>query len=122
MNKTQIFRVNWHSVLEGEDQKKILEEAKNLVKDCKNLSASQLRSIWDLIRELKELDEENEIKRRIAKCIIKLEYAVKRNNIPKTFYKNLSFVLNKFLEKNIEKKEIDNFVDFMEAVVAYSKK
>lgn len=123
----QKFRVDWNIILKakGKDMEIFLDQAKCLVKNCRkpDLSSSQLRDMWDLIKELKEMEKEDEIKKRIAKCIIKLEYAKKRNNIPKIFYENLFYVLNnKFLKEDIEKEKINNFVDFMEAVVAYSKK
>jgi CRISPR type III-A-associated protein Csm2 len=80
------------------------------------VSPSQLRDLYDVALKLKE----NPSKVLIAKLIIKMEYAYKRKNIEKQFYDEIKKLLNTLL-KNFDEKKANNFVDFMEALIAYSK-
>jgi len=114
--------IDWDIVLEGKKTEDILNMAEKLATNkLTKVSASQLRGIYDSILELKEQKEDKEKRKHCGKILIKLVYAKNRNNIPKEFYKKLEEPLKKFVGGQ-ELDKIQNFVDFMEAVVAYSKK
>lgn len=103
-----------------ENTEPFLKEADRFAKNS-GITTNQLRDLYDLILDLKQ--NGNDLpKRQIAKILIKLEYAFRRRNIPNDFYYGIKPVLEALLRNSDDKSKITNFVDFMEAVVAYSKK
>src|SRR3989344_5048778 len=106
----------------SEDTERFLGKAEQFTEEVINpknskISTNQLRDLYELILTLKEKDCENP-KRQIAKILIKLEYAYRRGNLNSNFYEELKNLLENLLRQP-ESTKIKNFVDFMEAVVAY---
>ena len=118
--KFELDEEKWKTILDGKDVKTILEYARKFADDRK-VKPTQLRGFYDLFRELKEKTEEEEIKKHVGKILIKLEYARGRNNISGRFYKGLAIQLNKILDEGLDERQKENLINFMEAVVAYTK-
>jgi len=118
--KFELDEEKWKTILDGKDVKTILEYARKFA-GTSGVKSTQLRSFYDLFRELKEKKKEEEIKRHIGKILIKLEYAQRRKNISGCFYRGLVIQLNKILDEGLDEKQKENLINFMEAVVAYTK-
>ena len=102
-----------------EDTEKFLKHAEEFALKS-GISTNQLRDLFDLIRPLKD-NSDVKAKQQIAKILIKLEYAFRRKSILPPFYFPIKPVLELLLKSSDDAKKRGNFVDFMEAVVAYSK-
>ena len=118
-NRTRV-NLNESLILDSgmESTEDFLNEARSFAFNSK-ISANQLRDLYDLILELRNPSEP---KRKIAKILIKLEYAFRRKNVQEEFYYGIKPVLETLLKNSNDLQKIKNFIDFMEAVVAYSKK
>ena len=97
-----------------------IKEAENFASDPK-ITTNQLRDLYDLVIILRDIPADS-AKRQIAKILIKLEYAYRRQSIKsQEFYNKFKHLLETLLKSSDDKKKVRNFIDFMEAVVAYSK-
>ncbi|MEM4330577.1 MAG: type III-A CRISPR-associated protein Csm2 [Candidatus Pacearchaeota archaeon] len=106
-------------ILNGTSEKtrEILDIAKKFTEKY-SVTQNQLRKLYDLIIDL---PEDKNPRKKIAKVIIMLEYAKNRKSINNNFATELNKLLEKVLDNAEDNNKIKNFVDFMEALVAYSK-
>ncbi len=114
------YNIDVNKILESreEDMKTILQYAEDVGKS--GPSTSQLRNLYEPI---KKLSSSQRPRKDVAKIILMLEYANKRNALnSKEFYLNMKKLLDQLLERAEDEKKRQNFTDFMEAVIAYSPK
>lgn len=104
-------------VLKCEDPKKFVELAEKKTKKWNRnkrnkISSSQLRNLYEYVLKVDDVSDKN-----LVLLKPKLVYIKKRNNLDKDF---VNFISN--LISNINSnKELENFKDFFEAIVAYNK-
>lgn len=87
--------------------------------DSRCLNTNQLGKYFQLISNVLLIDKLEEQKEQLFKVLPQIAYAAGRNVCPKDFYYLMETCIS---EKALEtKKDIEALIDFLTAVVAYSK-
>ena len=126
VNNFQDFDSKW--ITDGLNNEAVIwieKCAKNLTKD-KKLTTSQFRNIFGEIRSIQQIPETNKQKKknRIVLLKPKIAYAQKKGSgFPEEFKKTLDRALELVINASDEKfnTNFNNFVDFVEALLAYHK-
>lgn len=109
------------NVLSKQDIKKFIEDAKEVAGECKGSAGKgQVRQLYSILLEARGSDEEKR-KNAILKFEIQAKYKSARGNLKSHVSNTLIEIANKIISDNFSAEKFNNFVDFMEAVVAYSK-
>lgn len=87
--------------------------------DSSKLNTNQLRKYFEEINNAVMLSTFNEKRMTLYKILPKIAYAVGRGVCPKRFYNLMSECISKESLKNDD--DIQTLVDFLTAIVAYSK-
>lgn len=87
--------------------------------DDKCLNTNQLRKYFQQISSVKDLDNFEEQRKELYKVLPNIAYAVGRKVCPPKFYELMEVCISK--TALVDEDDINAFVDFLTAVVAYSK-
>jgi CRISPR type III-A-associated protein Csm2 len=105
-------------IFEKEDPKELI----NRIKEQKiDESSSQIRKFFDKTKEIENETNTEKIKKHIAKLRILIEYAKNKGTIGTGFYNQITACLE-YLMENPESEKYQKFIEFLEGIIAFSKK
>jgi CRISPR type III-A-associated protein Csm2 len=102
------------------DKLQFLKEIEEFTKNI-NITQNQLRNLYDIIVDL-NIENTDEIDKKLLKLRIVLEYAYKRSSIKdKNFYLCMKEVIEDTLKNKNNKSKVNNFLQMFESIISYSK-
>jgi CRISPR type III-A-associated protein Csm2 len=102
------------------DKLQFLKEIEEFTRNI-NITQNQLRNLYDIIVDL-NIENTDEIDKKLLKLRILLEYAHKRSSIKdKIFYLCMKEVIEDTLKNKNNKNKVNNFLQMFESIIAYSK-
>jgi CRISPR-associated protein Csm2 len=103
-------------ILSKSDINKFIEYAEDFGRDCRKMTTSQIRNIFDSVKKLKSFEESNE---ELQMLRPKLAYAKGKDH--KHALDNFQRVMDRLIKSIDSNEKMKNFVDFFEATIAYHR-